>query len=81
MRDEMTLSGFRCNVHAYLCTANPYVKSVHLLLERPEERDFILGEGIYDPCGKLVFFTVGKYMTYRGACFCSPQLHHLHSLL
>lgn len=47
--------------------ANPYVKEIHLLMEREADKAFIVSQGVHDPCGKLKFVFLGKYLTYHDA--------------
>ena len=51
-----------------MCAANPYVKTIHLLMEREADKAFIVNQGVHDPCGKLKFVFLGKYLTYHGTC-------------
>lgn len=49
-----------------LLVANPYAKKVHVLLEHVKDKEFVIGQGIHDPCDKLHFVQLGKFMTYHG---------------
>ncbi len=44
------------------------MKMIHLLMEREADKAFIVSQGIHDPCGKLNFVFLGKYLTYHGTC-------------
>lgn len=46
---------------------NPYVRQVHLLLQKEEEWAFLSEQGLRDPCGKIVTHLIGKRMLYRDA--------------
>lgn len=46
---------------------NPYVKRIHLLLERASDIDFILGQGVPDMCNKLHPVELGRRMHYNDA--------------